>query len=145
MLSRSPCEWNEAGLLLTDFLLPYPRKLLLCPAERMKPGMTGPDSSSSIMDGPGLPAPDVSELDSGSGSGGSASFSGLGCAGMLADLIRVKVFGVIDCPANGEAVTLVPAVGTGAGCGLLDRNRGWISSSGGGSKMACWSGELIVG
>ena len=64
---------------------------------------------------------------------------------MLADLIRVSVFGVIDCPAKGEAVTIVPAVATGAGCGLVDRNRGWIKISIGGSKMDGFSAELIMG
>lgn len=43
---------------------------------------------------------------------------------MLARLILVKVFGVIDWPANGEAVTIVPTVVTGAGLVLPGRNKG---------------------
>jgi hypothetical protein len=86
--------------------------------------MIGGKSSSSTIEGPGLPTPGVLGLESGSGSGTSKSFSGLGCCGILADLIRVRVVGVIDWPARGEAVTMVPAVATGAGCGLVDLNRG---------------------
>lgn len=77
-----------------------------------------------MMEGPGLPGSANSGFDHGSGSAGVASFNGLGCTGMLADLIRVNDFCVIDCPANGEAVTTVPAIATGAGCGLLGRNKG---------------------
>lgn len=93
----------------------------------MKPGISGGRSSSSMIDGPGLPPPGVSGFDFGSlGSGAlrSDSFPEPDCEGNVADRILVNVFVVIDWPANGEAVTIVPAVAIGAGCGLLDRNRG---------------------
>ena len=77
-----------------------------------------------MMDGPGLPAPDVVVSEFGIGGVTSDSVVGLGCCGMLADLIRVNVFGVMDWPASGEAVSIVPAVATGAGCGLEGRNKG---------------------
>lgn len=135
--------------------------------------MTGGNSASSMMEGPGLPGPGVSGSKSGCGGGSgddgdgsdgggggdsgggddgdkgcggsSDSFSGLVCCGMLADLMRVSVFGVIDCPANGDAMTTVPAVAMGAGCGLVDRNRGWINVSVGGSEVDWLSTELIMG
>lgn len=93
----------------------------------MKPGISGGKSSSSMIDGPGLPPLGVSgfELGSvGSGAPDSHSLIGADSEGNVADLILVNVFVVIDWLASGEAVTIVPAVAVGAGCGLLDRNRG---------------------
>lgn len=45
------------------------------------------------------------------------------------DLMRVSVFFVMVCPADGEAFTIVPGVGVGEGTGLVDRKRGWMFCS----------------
>lgn len=82
-------------------------------------------SSSSMMDGPGLPGPGEFGVEADSSSPNRDDLGEGECRlGMLMLIIRVSAVGVIDCPARGEAVTVVPALAMGAGCGLDTRKRG---------------------
>lgn len=90
----------------------------------------GGRSSSSAIDGPGLPGPGLPVRDP-LLLGGSRGKVGVEYVGIVPDLIRDRVRGVIGWPARGDAVIMVPGAAIGAGFGLVERNRGCTSSSNG--------------
>jgi hypothetical protein len=120
------------------FRLPYPTRLVRCPAERTNPGKIGGKSVSSAIDGPGLPMLGLLPSVGLSGSDGCMLFrSGLSIldgafhalgAGFELVRRRANVRGVMVVSAIGEAVTMVPAMAIGGGLGLFGRKSGWISS-----------------
>ena len=124
----------DVGRSLTDFRFPYPTRLDRWPAERTKPGKIGGRSSSSTIDGPGLPGPGLPGTDP-LLPVVSDSAVVLEAWGRVDDRIRDKARGVIGWPASGDAVITVPGVAMGAGLGLVDRNRGCTSSSRFGADM----------
>lgn len=70
-------------------------------------------------------------MGTGAGPVGDSSLPGIGdgVRRERADLMRVSVFFVMVCPADGEALTIVPGVGVGGGEGLVDRKSGWMFCS----------------
>ena len=124
---------DPSPLPLTLFLLPYPTRLLRCPAPRTNAGNSKSASStsspSSITLGPGLPATKLSSATL------STSPSGLGTDTIEWRLrselerMRLRVCGVIVWPAVGDAVIVVPGLACGGGVGEEERNRGCMYSS----------------
>jgi hypothetical protein len=95
----------------------------------MNPGRIGGKSSSSTIEGPGLPGPGLPDTDPSLLGAVLPGRLVLECCGNVPDLIRYSVRGVIRWPAIGEAVIVVPGAAIGAGFGLSTRKRGWTSSS----------------
>jgi hypothetical protein len=82
-----------------------------------------------MMEGPGLPISAPPGIDPSLLGALLADKFVLEFWGNVLDLMRCTVRGVMDWPAIGEAVIIVPGAATGAGLGLFVRKRGCTSSS----------------
>ena len=87
-------------------------------------------SSSSTIDGPGLPKPALLEIDPAVLSRLESSILGIALQWPMCPVLRIlaSVLGVIGWLARGDTVTIVPATAFGGGSGLLGLNSGWIRS-----------------